>query len=119
MSETPTRMIMIHDLVNPETGLTYKQENLKKQHAIPIGTLVEVKWDAYYGEGACMKYHGRLWVVRHDRDCDGTPLYSLSRWNVPGGHGDLHTGMSEERLTPVEMTSRVTEGWDVLSWDDE
>ena len=63
--------ITIHHLVNPSTGKTYRQENLEKEHAIPIGTLVEARWDTWFGGGACWKVHARLWVVSHDRDCDG------------------------------------------------
>jgi len=58
--------INIADLTNPETGKTYRQENRENVHNIPLGTLVET-FDGL-----------RLWVVRHDRDCDETPLYSLS-----------------------------------------
>lgn len=53
-------------------GKTFKENNLVKQHSIAIGTLVEVNVD-YIEE------HGiRLFVCSHDRDCDGTPLYTLS-----------------------------------------
>ena len=63
---------IIFNKVNPETGLTIKQENLRQQHDIPLDTLVEINCD--YSE-----YHGlRLFVARHERDCDGTPLYGLS-----------------------------------------
>lgn len=80
----------IADTVNPETGKTYREENHEKTHNIPLHSLVET------GEGL------RLWVVEHSRDCDGTPLYSLSfnkewsedmamstiavRFNKSGGH---------------------------------
>jgi hypothetical protein len=47
-------------------GRSYRQVNLAKVHAIPIGTLVE------------MKRGVRLFVVHHHRDCDGTPLYAMS-----------------------------------------
>ena len=66
--------VNIADLTNPETGKTYRQENNEKQHKIPLGSLVEVKGDEYDS-----KVNGlRLWVVMHQRDCDGTPLYGLS-----------------------------------------
>ena len=32
---------MVHDLTNPKTGKTYKEENLERHHKIPIGSLVE------------------------------------------------------------------------------
>lgn len=59
---------MICDLVcssDPE-GRTYRQINAAKQHTVPIGALVELESGA------------RLFVVRHTRDCDQTPLYNLS-----------------------------------------
>ena len=58
--------IHIADLVNRETGKTFREENAEKQHAIPIGALVELD------DGV------RLFVVNHGRDCDQTPLYYLS-----------------------------------------
>ncbi len=52
-------------------GKTIREENLEKQHAIPLKTLVEVNVP-YIEE------HGlRAFVCEHTRDCDGTPLYSL------------------------------------------
>lgn len=61
-------LINIADLKDPgdPQGRTYRQVNAEKQHAIPIGTLVELN------NGA------RLFVVHHGRDCDQTPLYWLS-----------------------------------------
>lgn len=65
MIKTP--VMMIHDLVaSKKTGETYRELNAKKKHNIPIGSLVELDTGA------------RLFVVYHGRDCDRTPLYSLS-----------------------------------------
>ena len=62
------------DFVDPETDKTYRELNMEKRHAIPIGTLVEIVShsddDAYDGV--------RLYVVHHHRDCDGTPLYAMA-----------------------------------------
>ena len=123
-----SQFTIIHDLTNPETGNTYKEDNLKKRHNIPVGSLVEVKFDDFSPGGFSWKVHARMWVVRHDRDCDGTPLYTLSRWNPPvithtypyGGHiyADSKTGMSEDALTLVEITEDVRNGNDSLQWDD-
>jgi hypothetical protein len=55
------------DLVNPKTGLTWRQENEAMYHAIKIGSLVEIK-----------ETGARLFVAKYGRDCDGTPLYHLS-----------------------------------------
>lgn len=58
-----------------ENGKTVKENNLTIPHKIPIGALVEV---CNLDEG--YKHHEgvRLFVVYHQRDCDGTPLYCLS-----------------------------------------
>ena len=112
--------VMIHDLVE-ENGKTIKQNNLAKPHNIPIGTLVEVKFDTWFGNGACWKVHARLWVIEHTRDCDGTPLYSLSRWNDPQFARQVnqaHYGFGEERLIVVEVTNKLKQGYDTLEWGD-
>ena len=57
---------MIHDFINPETGNTYKEDNLKLEHSFEVGSLVE-----YVDTGV------RLFVVAHQRDCDGSLLYAL------------------------------------------
>ncbi len=77
------QVINVADLKNPETGKTYRGENNLTPHNIPLGTLVEVDFDDKYLESP--KKGLRLFVVAHDRDCDGTPLYSLSfdkNWNL-------------------------------------
>jgi hypothetical protein len=51
---------------NDKQGRSYRQVNAEMAHAIPVGALVEM-------ENGC-----RLYVVYHGRDCDMTPLYSLS-----------------------------------------
>jgi len=115
--------IMIHNLVNPETGKTHKEENLERRHNIPLGTLVEVKFDNWFGDGACWKVHARLWVVAHTRDCDGTPLYSVSRWRDITGHArasyHIYHGFSEKSLTVVNVTDELALGYGALQWEDE
>lgn len=103
-------LINIADLKNPETGKTYREENNSKSHNIPLGTLVEVDFDDSYLESP--KKGLRLFVVGHDRDCDGTPLYSLSfdkNWK-PDMFGEqfktfarwaIDTGYSEDSLKVV------------------
>jgi hypothetical protein len=61
------QIINIADLKDPNDpqGRSYREINITKQHSIPIGALVEIKT----GE--------RLFVTKHTRDCDQTPLYSL------------------------------------------
>jgi len=84
-------------------GLPVYENNQKKTHSIAVGTLVEVKYDNFFGDGACEVVHARLWVVSHGRDCDGTPLYCLSSKNpnkriIDGWRG----GFREEDLTVTE-----------------
>lgn len=139
----PKKVIAINlsDIVE-ENGKTIRENNLEKVHDIQIGTLVEVKFHEWHGDGACEKVHARLWVVSHDRDCDGTPLYSLSKFKEPmfvegsirfrGEDGwwlkeeptlkvanDIHSGFSRENLTPVEVTEDLKKGVGVLDWREE
>lgn len=122
----PKKMILIHDIVE-ENGKTIRENNLERQHNIPIDSLVEIKWDEWFGNGSCWKVHARLWVVSHDRDCDGSPLYALSRYNrescenferlnLPLG---IHRGFSEKSLTVIEITDEFCNGRDVLKWPEE
>lgn len=55
----------IHDLPHPAGG-TYKERNLAQPHAFAVGELVEIN-------GGC-----RLYVAEQTRDCDGSPLYTLT-----------------------------------------
>ncbi len=72
-----TLVMNVADLVNPESGKTYREENLKKGHTILLDSLVEVM--EYDGEKYVRNPESlRLYVVMHGRDCDGTPLYWLS-----------------------------------------
>lgn len=52
-------------------GKTIRENNMALDHKIPLGALVEINCD-YSDE------HGiRMFVCDHNRDCDGTPLYTL------------------------------------------
>ena len=110
-----TTFIMIHDLVDPgdPQGRSYKQVNADRQHAIPIGALVEIELGV------------RLFVVALARDCDMTPLYTLSpycpaeeEWRSQGSlnehyyHGRRLYGYGEESLTVIAATP------DTSNWDE-
>jgi len=137
----PVIAINVADIVE-ENGKTIRENNLEKAHDIPIGTLVEVKYDEWHGDGACEKVHARLWVVSHDRDCDGTPLYSLSSYKEPlfvdgslryrGQDGwwikkrvvlnianEVHSGFSQESLTVIEVTKELIDGKGALHWNEK
>ena len=119
--EKVKNIINVADLKKPydELGRTYREINNAKIHAIPVGALVEVKFDGWFGEGGCWKVHARLWVKTHTRDCDGTPLYTLTRWNPKDGEvpdTGNHFGFGEENLKLVEVTQNIIEGNDSLEW---
>ena len=106
------RTVMISDLVDPADpeGRSYRQVNNAKKHGIPVGALVEIKWDEWFGNGMSWKVHARLRVARHTRDCDGTPLYTLSRWLPYAAETGGHHGFTEDSLKVVDCTD------DSLSW---
>ena len=72
-------LIVICDLKCPDDpqGRTYREINMAKTHQIPIGALVEL----LPIEGSDSHEGVRMFVVHHNRDCDGTPLYALS-WDL-------------------------------------
>lgn len=117
-------IINVSDIVEAN-GKTWRENNLAIEHGIPIGTLVEVKFDSWFGEGACWKVQARLWVVAHTRDCDGTPLYSLSQWRdpeialVPPFAHDARGGFGEESLTPIAVTPELIRGESALAWSEQ
>lgn len=88
------QFINVADLVNTKTGKTWRQENSELQHNIPLGSLVELET----GE--------RLFVIKHNRDCDQTPMYSLGMNHEINREDSmfskLHHGYSEESLKVVE-----------------
>ena len=138
----------VADLIE-KNGRTVLENNMEKPHNISIGTLVEVQYDEWMGDGACTKAHARLWVISHDRDCDGTPLYTLSPYKKtpfdgakiilpPGYWSEKHnyetllksditnnilsrakSGFTEEDLTPIEVTQEIKDGVGSLHWEEK
>jgi hypothetical protein len=51
---------------------------LALKHNVPIGSLVEITYESKYAEAHERVKGLRLFVVKHSRDCDGSPLYALS-----------------------------------------
>lgn len=64
--------VFLHNIVDNTTGKTWREINLEKTHNIPLGTLVEINCEYHHKHGL------RLFVAKHSRDCDGTPLFGLS-----------------------------------------
>lgn len=111
----------VAEFVDPETDKTFREMNAELEHNIPLGTLVEVQFDEWFGDGACWKVHARLYVVAHQRDCDMTPLYSLSRWNdydFAMTVGQCHHGYAENKLRIVPVTVDLIRGENALKWGE-
>lgn len=76
-------IMMFSDIVE-ENGKTIRENNMEKIHKIPIGSVVDVELDECLDYEPGTEYEtfirgkARLVVVAHNRDCDGTPLYSLA-----------------------------------------
>ena len=130
-------MFRVSDIVEAN-GKTIKENNMLKTHAIPVGALVEVKHQEWHGGGACSKIQARLFVVYCGRDCDGTPLYWLSKirrdqWDtVTLTTGDwkfnaeisqkiyygVIGGFSESSLIVIKVTPEVEAGEGSLRWEE-
>lgn len=67
----------VHHIVE-ENGKTIRENNMEKQHDVPVGALVELVDKENYDEEDKRDVGCRLVVVNHSRDCDGTPLYDLA-----------------------------------------
>lgn len=83
------------DAADPQ-GRTIRKVNLAK----PLGALVEIlPYEDSDHDGV------RLFVVSHGRDCDGTPLYSLS-WSRGVDLSSIYThvlcGFSDDNLKVVQ-----------------
>jgi hypothetical protein len=129
-----------------ENGRTVRENNMERIHNIPVGTLVEVKFDNWHGDGACAKIHARMFVASCGRDCDGTPLYWLTHRKPPfykfrdlmSGDADAHPqpitvneftfmenmyygregGFTESSLTVIDSNPLLSEGYGSLSWGE-
>lgn len=119
--DRPVKFVPSSSIVE-ENGRTVRDNNMAIGHNIPVGTLVEVKYDKWHGGGSCSKVHARLWVIWHTRDCDGTPLYTLGESRDPAVYDytsrGLEGGFAEGSLTLVEVDDRLREGHGALDWDD-
>lgn len=69
--------VFVGDIVEGN-GKTVKENNLALKHNVPIGSLVEITYESEYAEPHERVKGLRLFVVKHSRDCDGSPLYALS-----------------------------------------
>jgi len=68
-----SQIVNVADIKDTKTGKTWREENGEKTHKIPLDALVEViPWEHGTHNGV------RGYVSGHGRDCDGTPLYSIT-----------------------------------------
>ena len=84
--------INVADLKDPDDpqSRSYREINAEKLHKIPTNTLVELESGA------------RAFVVKHTRDCDQTPLYSLAIDLDPEQHKfSMCHGYDEESLKQI------------------
>lgn len=112
-------LMLVHDIVEAN-GKTIKENNLAKPHSIPEGALVEVQFDEWYSDGACAKIHARLWVIVAGRDCDGSPVYWLSKYKTEADakcFGSVHGAFDADSLTVIEITDEIRDGAGALTFD--
>jgi hypothetical protein len=90
MKQNKEKVGIVFSSIVEDNGKPIKENNMSKNHNVPIDTLVELKdyYDCSGDDGAFIKGIARFFVVEHNRDCDGTPLYTLC----------LHTRKSIENL---------------------
>lgn len=115
---------IVADIVEPN-GKTVRENNRSIPHELPIGALVEITTDCPIGQFGS-EYRGvRLFVVGHNRDCDGSPLYSLSF--DPNAHKEIEDAQTtfddntDSKFHSLfgmrlgEAAGSVTKGWDAGS----
>lgn len=76
-------IVMFSDIIE-ENGRSIRENNLELTHTIPVGTLVEVTAHVDMANGTKLRGVCHMYVWAHTRDCDGTPLYSLSAQSMSG-----------------------------------
>ena len=83
----------VADLPDPDDNLgrTYREVNNAKSHKFNIGDLVEVDGEI------------RLFIAKLDRDCDGTPVYSLTYEKSLSSMNYWVPGFSEEGMKLIDL----------------
>jgi hypothetical protein len=107
-------LVNVADLLDGETGRSFRELNAEKTHAIPLGALVEVVDGDNKGRWGNVDCGVRLYVVEHTRDCDQTPLYTLAASFKTARNfrhesllkrlsARVESGYAEENLTVVKL----------------
>jgi hypothetical protein len=109
--------INVADLIDPSDPLsrTNRQINETLKHTIPIGTLVELKTG------------DRLRIAAYTRDCDQTPMYTLSvtgheedRFGLPRGYVDNDLKVivepDKEETSLYKSTTLINDRYDDMYW---
>ncbi len=76
-------------------GKTIRQNNLERKHKYPIGTIVKFEVNESHEDNIFVKGTVQAYVCRQTRDCDGSPLYTMSLWN-PDIWSDIHPSLTPE-----------------------
>ena len=118
-------MINVADLVEAN-GKTVRENNAARDHTVQLGALVEITTDCPIGEFGSIFKGVRMFVVAHARDCDGTPLYSLSvDRNIikdVANEQEAYDGIDDPSLKCVFALSlgrakgAISTGWDIGSF---
>lgn len=77
-------VIFMKDIVE-ENGKTIYENNMEKSHKFSIGEKVYVKISSTNFQGTST-YEGIATIISLDRDCDGTPLYSIIKTSIETYH---------------------------------
>jgi hypothetical protein len=93
-------------------GKTVRQNNLEKKHNIPLGSIVEITYNDSDEEQNTFGL--RLFVVDHARDCDGTPLYTLS--SRKNAMIDYHKSVEETNMAKMSGSSQDIQLSTLLVW---
>ena len=101
--ELPYRTAVRFADIVEANGRTIRQNNLDIQHKLPIGALVEIRCSDVPEWDGC-----RLYVAKHDRDCDGTPLYSLGQKGVTNPLLMTCNGWSDDGLVVIRNQDGTT-----------
>jgi hypothetical protein len=98
-----TQIINFSEIVE-SNGKTIRENNLTQKHKYPIGTLVEFEVN-HWEDPATLKGTARAFVCSHQRDCDGSPLYTMSMWD-PKRWGCIGPDYSPEKYNAMKYSSR-------------